>query len=169
MSVVRSTDSRKADRIAMADGESTGYNKSQAYNSKADPMAEAFGRGTDSHPEEIEQFRKECKAMGVNVVESDRERLNYQPNPRVGYPGQLVVHPGASYGAWCHEMDHVYADRDSGWDGTIRIWDKEDHIAREERAYGIEISMAERAGREDIANKLRENLETERRRIIESP
>lgn len=161
------TDDGKADRIELP--EVNHVRQTPVYHSIADPMADAFGRGIDSNPEEIDRFREECKAMGVDIVESDHERLNYQPSPILGLPGQMVVSPEASYAAWCHEMDHVYADRDSGWDGAMRIWDKADHIAREERAYGIEIRMAEEAGRDDIADKLRENLETERRRIIESP
>ena len=165
----RSTDSRKADRIAMAEGETTEYNKSQAYNSKADPMAEAFGRGTDSHPEEIKAFRDECERSGVSVIEKEHEALAYQPSPTVGNPGQLTVNPDASYAAWSHEMKHMRDDRESGWDGALRLWDKDDHAKREEEAYAIEINMAEKAGRSDIADRLRENLEAERRRIYGSP
>ena len=50
----------------------------------------------------------------------------------------------------------------------MRLWDKEDHVKREEEAYAIEIRMAEEAGRRDIADRLKENLDAERRRIYAS-
>lgn len=165
----RSTDPGKADRIAAAEGQTEGYYKNPSYNSKADPMAEAFGRGVDSHPEEIKAFREECRQAGVKVIERDHESLSYQPSPIVGQPGQLTVNPNASYGAWSHEMKHMRDDRESGWDGAMRLWDKDDHARREEEAYAIEIGMAEAAGRNDIADRLRENLDAERRRIYGSP
>lgn len=163
------TDAGRNDRIAMAERQTEGYHKNPSYNSKADPMAEVFGRGVDSHPEEIEAFREECRRSGVTVIERDHESLTYQPSPTIGRPGQLAVNRDASYAAWSHEMKHMRDDRESGWDGALRLWDKDDHVKREEAAYAIEIKMAEEAGRKDIADRLRENLEAERRRIYGSP
>ena len=162
------TDSSQDDRIATAGGKQPGYNKSAAYYSKADPMAEVFGRGTDSHPQEIKAYREECKRLGVQVIEKEHEALSYQPNPVIGKPGQLIVCSNASYAAWSHEMKHMRDDHESGWDGSMRLWDKEDHVKREEEAYAIEIRMAEEAGRRDIADRLKENLDAERRRIYAS-
>ena len=131
----------------------------------ADPMADAFGRGIDTNPEEIAGFRKECKELGISIQNREREALSYQPNPTIGRPGQLTINPGASYAAWCHEMKHVYDDRDSGWDGALQLWNRDEHFRRETEAYNIEIRMALEGGRPDVADLLRQNLEEEKRRI----
>ena len=144
------------------------YRKEGAFNSEADPMADAFGPGSISNPREIEQFRGECKKYGVAIIERENESLNYQPNPRIGQPGQLCVSKGASYGAWLHEMQHMRDDRDGGWNGARSLWDIEEHIAWEKRAYGLEIDLAEKLGRNDIANLLRANLEAEIKRLYGS-
>lgn len=49
----------------------------------------------------------------------------------------------------------------AGWDGSRAVWDVEEHIRRGERAYAVEISLVERLGRPDIADKPRENLAKE--------
>ena len=145
------------------------FRKRAAFNSKDDPMADAFGRGIDSNPKEIEAFRNECESNGVTIIEREHESLSYQANPVRGNPGQITVSPNASFAAWCHEMQHMRDDKASGWQGAVIAWDRQEHIKWEERAYGIEIRMAEEAGRHDIAEKLQENLETERRRLNDSP
>ena len=156
----------KADRMSSKD---SSFRKTAAFNSSADPMADAFGRGVDSHPKEIEAFREECRKCGVEILERERESLKYMPNCRVGQPGVLSVSKGASYSAWCHEMQHMRDDRESGWDGIVKVWDRNEHVRREEVAYGIEIKLAEEAGRKDIADMLRDNLEAERWRIMNAP
>lgn len=144
------------------------FRKEGSFDSKADPMADAFGAGIVSNPKEIEQFRKECEALGVEIIERENEALGYFPNAQTGYPGQLSVSTGASYSAWCHEMQHMYDDRDSGWNGAKIAWDRDEHYEWEKRAYGVEIDLAEKLGRPDIADKLRANLKEERDRIYGS-
>lgn len=139
----------------------------EVFNSRSDPMAEVFGRGIDSNPIEIDSFKKECHESGVSVIVRDNEIMQYQPSPIIGKPGQLVIWDGASYSAWLHEMVHMRDDRESGWKGAIDVWDKEVHMGREIRAYNAEIELAEMLGRIDIADRLRENLNKEIRRIYD--
>lgn len=56
-------------------------------------------------------------------------------------------------------------DRDHGWNGALTVWDRDEHYRRERKAYELEIRLALEAGREDIAQRLKENLEAERKRI----
>lgn len=137
--------------------------KKSRLNSIGDPMAEVFGPGEESHPKEIEAFRKELETMGVELIERKREALGYTPGLRQGDPGTVYISKGASYSAWCHEMKHVRDDYQEGWTGMRILADLEKRYKREVDAYNIEIQMAKEAGREDIAERLRKNLDEERR------
>ena len=139
--------------------------KRGSFNSKADPMRDAFGGGEKTNPEEIAAFRKEAAAAGVKIIEPKNEYLAYQPGLLPGTPGQLIISKDASYSAWCHEMKHMRDDRDNGWQGYRVRMDRDLCYQREIDAYEIEIQMALDAGREDIADALRANLEEERKSI----
>jgi uncharacterized protein with gpF-like domain len=131
----------------------------------ADPMADVFGAGVESNPAEIAEFRKELRKHGVALVEHSDEALGYTPGLRKGEPGMAYISEGASYSAWLHEMQHVRDDMDAGWLGMSIIADPDRRYEWEVRAYDVEIELAIKAGRPDIADKLRENLEKERRSI----
>lgn len=134
-------------------------------NSRADPMADAFGAGTKSNPKEVAALRKEFARSGVELKEHEKEALGYCPGLRAGEPGTAYVSQGASYSAWLHEAQHMRDDKAAGWLGMRAIKDPDLRYEWEVRAYNVEIEMALKAGREDIAQKLRENLEAERRAI----
>ena len=136
-------------------------------NSAADPMADVFGAGEDSHPEEIARFRQLLKKYNVDLVEHEYESLGYCPGFRAGMPGVAYISKRASYSAWVHEMCHVEDDRAAGWLGLRVLEDLAERYAWEVHAYGLEIDLALQAGRSDIADKLRENLEKERKMIYE--
>ena len=136
-----------------------------ALNSAADPMADVFGAGEDSHPEKIARFRQLLNEYGVELVERETESLAYCPGLSPGMPGMIYVSKGASYSAWVHEMCHVEDDRAAGWLGMRVFGDPDTRYAWEVHAYGLEIDLALQVGRADIAEKLRENLEQERRKI----
>lgn len=139
--------------------------KRGSFNSKADPMRDAFGEGEQTNPEEIATFRREAEQAGVKIIEPKEEYLAYQPGLMPGTPGQLIISKGASYSAWRHEMKHMRDDRDNGWQGYRVRMDGDLCYQREIDAYEIEIQMALDAGREDIAEALRANLEEERKSI----
>ncbi len=139
--------------------------KSDKLNSRADPMAEVYGSGETSHPVEIKQYRDELKKLGVRLIEREEESLGYTPALKSGEPGTAYVSKGASYSAWTHEMQHMRDDEAAGWLGMKILADPDKRYAWEEKAYNIEIEMAIKAGREDIAQRLRENLEKERKEI----
>ena len=82
-----------------------------------------------------------------------------------GQPGSAQISKGASYSAWCHEMKHVMDDYAAGWQGMRILENLDEHYAREVAAYQIEIDMALRMGRKDIADRLKKNLERERVKI----
>lgn len=136
-----------------------------ALNSVADPMADVFGAGVDSHPKEIAEFKDRLNQYGVELVEKSRESLGYCPGLSKGKPGTAYISEGASYSAWMHEMQHVQDDMDAGWLGMSVISDPDLRYEWEVRAYDVEIDLALKANMPDIADKLRANLEAERRRI----
>lgn len=136
--------------------------KKNRLNSAGDPMVEVLGAGEESHPKEIEAFRKELKDLGVELIERKREALGYTPGLSRGQPGAVYISKGASYSAWCHEMKHVRDDYEEGWSGMRILADLDKRYKREVDAYNIEIQMAQEAGRDDIAERLAENLEKER-------
>lgn len=139
--------------------------QSTALNSRADPMADAFGSGEKSHPDKIQSFRKELLESNVSIVEHEKENLGYCPGLRRGEPGTIYISKGASYSAWAHEMQHMRDDRESGWLGMRVIADPDKRLEWEIRAYDVEIKMALDANRPDIAEMLRKNLDEERRKI----
>lgn len=139
--------------------------QSTAFNSRADPMADAFGSGEKSHPDKIQSFRKELLESNVSIVEHEKENLGYCPGLRRGEPGTIYISKGASYSAWAHEMQHMRDDRESGWLGMRVIADPDKRLEWEIRAYDVEIKMALDANRPDIAEMLRKNLDEERRKI----
>lgn len=155
------TDDGKADRIAFAKT-ATGNN---SFNTAADPMREVFGSGENSHPEQIAAYRREAAELGVNIIERETESLAYAPGFLPGQPGTLYVSKGASYSGWTHEMIHMRDDHEAGWSGMRILEDLEECYRREQKAYAAEIQMAEEANRPDIALRLKENLEAERRHI----
>ncbi len=138
---------------------------SRLFRTQGDPMKEVTGPAEKSNPNEIADFRKELLECGVEIIQRDRESLGYAPGFLPGNPGTIYVSKGASYSAWCHEMQHMRDDRDAGWSGMRILTDLDERYIREERAYSIEIAMARDAGREDIADRLKANLEVERRII----
>lgn len=137
----------------------------ETLNSAADPMAEVFGAGVASNPKEIEKFKDRLKKYNVKLVEHETESLGYCPGLRKGTPGTAYISKGASYSAWAHEMQHVEDDMAEGWLGMSVIADPDKRYAMEVRAYDVEIELALQAGRTDIADRLRANLEEERRKI----
>ena len=135
------------------------------FRSKADPMFEVTGSAYESNPEEIEKFKKEIIDNGCEFVESESERLAYAPGRRLGEPGQVIVSRNASYSAWCHEIQHMRDDKNSGWQCARLIWDNDSRYEMEKKAYKIEMNLAKQLGRDDIVKRLQENLEEERRLI----
>ena len=140
-------------------------NGETTLRSTADPMADVFGAGVDSNPQEVAAFKKELLRDGVELVEHAEEALGYSPGLVRGIPGAIYVSEGASYSAWLHEMQHMRDDRDAGWLGMRIFADPDRRYQWEVRAYNVEIELALRLKRPDIADKLKENLEKERRKI----
>lgn len=154
-------DQEKADRIAFAKSGSI----EDGFRTNADPMQEAMGSGEISHPKEIAAFRREAAERGVEIVEHPYESLGYSPNFHAGNPGTLYISQGASYPAWCHEIQHMRDDYEAGWSGMRILQNPEERFNREKRAYEIEIKIAEEIGRPDLAQRLRQNMENARRDI----
>ena len=155
------TEDGKADRILFAKSGSA----ENGFRTTADPMREAMGSGEISHPQEVAAFRREAAARGVNIVEHEYESLGYSPALFAGSPGVLYISKGASYSAWCHEMQHMRDDYEAGWSGMRILSNPEERFNREKRAYDIEIKMAEEIGRPDLAQRLKQNMENARRNI----
>lgn len=142
--------------------------RKRRLDSTADPMFEVTGRAEDSNPEEVKMFIEELRSYNVELIRRDYEDLGYAPGLRAGMPGQVHISENASYSAWCHEMQHVRDDKNAGWAGYFVLTNRDKHYEFEKRAYDIEIKLAMNAGREDIAQRLKDNLEIERRKIYEN-
>lgn len=155
-----------AAKVGKEEKERNQFHKSRTFFTRADPMADAFGPGIESNPEEIANFVDEIKRSGVELIVRKTEAMGYSPGLRPGEPGQFIIWEKASYSAWCHEMQHMYDDRNAGWLGMRCLEDPDLVYEREARAYGVEIALARSAGRRDIEELLRRNLEQERRTIF---
>lgn len=126
-----------------------------------DPMYDAFGRADESNPKELEALLSELSEMGVEInYNAEGGAIAYQ-SVRLGEPGIISVNPNASFSAYLHEAQHAKDDLAAGWNGCIAIWDTNEHIRREKRAYQVEIDLAIKLGRTDIAEKLEKNLNDE--------
>lgn len=139
----------------------------RSLHTDADPLKEVLGEAEQSHPNEIQSFIKEINENGVELIRSDfEERLSYQPSVISGKAGRLTISKGASYGAWLHEIQHLRDDKKAGWIGMRIIQDPKKAFEWETNAYMQEIRLARSLNRDDIAQRLIDNLE-ERRRLFD--
>lgn len=151
------------DRGRWTDGGGSG--SAGSFHSKVDPMVEVMGAAEKSHPKETEAYKKELDSLGVELIRRKEETLAYSPALKAGKPGKVYISEGASYSAWSHEMQHVRDDHADGWTGLRILENPEKRYQREVRAYNVEIRIAEKEKRPDIVNRLKANLEQERREI----
>lgn len=146
-------------------GGSSGGSGETVFHSLADPMVEVTGPAEKSNPKEVEAYKKELQDLGIELIRRKEETLAYSPSLRAGQPGRAYISEGASYSAWSHEIQHVRDDYADGWTGMRILENPEKRYQREVRAYNVEIKLAEKANRSDIVNRLKDNLEQERRDI----
>ncbi len=123
------------------------------FNTLADPMREVTGAGLQSHPREIEAIQADLKESGASLIYREGP-ICYQPGISAGVPGQIVIDPEASYSAWVHEYTHFLDDKAAGFNGMRALENQQEWIAREVRAYDAEIELANKIGRQDIAERL---------------
>lgn len=120
------------------------------FNTKNDPMREMFGAAEISNPKELQMIIDDLNKSGVEITRREKA-TGYSPAFRAGHPGQFIIEEGAGYSAWCHEYKHFC---DDGYLGFRVFQDNEKCKRREIDAYQIEIDFAQKAGREDIAERL---------------
>ena len=138
--------------------------KTNTFNSKADPMYEVMGSAFDSHPNEIKEIIEQLNDWGIEVNYGS-STLGYGCI-RMGQPGVLSITENASYSAWLHEFQHVKDDKAAGWDGAMVLFcNPKERERRERNAYAIEISLAKELGRDDIVKRLEANLDEEIKQI----
>ena len=136
----------------------------KGLRSNGDPAVEYYGRITES---EREEFEDRCAKLGVEVMDSSEENIGFQPGMG-DYPPQIRIPRQASYLAYRHELDHAEYDAENGrkemtfYMSHPKVW-----MDMERRAYGIEITQAERDGYTELADRLRANLDKEVRYIEE--
>lgn len=123
------------------------------YNKLNDPLLDVMGPIEESHPEELERFLKYAESRNVEV-KLDSDAIAYGPGLKKGQPGQLHVSKSDSYGAWLHEMQHLYDDEADGWMGFGGLFDIERRTQMEYNAYKQEINLAKSIGRQDIVDSL---------------
>lgn len=123
------------------------------FNTVDDPMREVTGVGLKSNPKEIKSIIDDVTSSG-SEIEYRKNTMCYEPGLRKGTPGRIVIDPEASYSAWLHEYTHFSDDRKDGYWGMRVLKDSEKCIAREERAYDVEIQLATNANRPDIVERL---------------
>ena len=131
---------------------------------RADPALEYFGPAELDDPERLDEIKSWLKDNGfeIKVSSRDRERIGYSPENKAGDKGQVIVTEGMSLSAWLHETDHAKFDLENGLPGLMAYL--ADYNLREEmerRAYGVEISIAEEAGYNDLVTRLQDLLQEE--------
>lgn len=131
---------------------------------RSDPALEYFGPAELDDPERLDEIKSWLKDNGfeIKVSSRDRERIGYSPGSKAGDKGQVIVTEGMSLSAWLHETDHAKFDLENGLPGLMAYL--ADYNLREEmerRAYGVEISIAEEAGYNDLVARLQNLLREE--------
>lgn len=131
---------------------------------RSDPALEYFGPAELDDPERLDEIKSWLKDNGfeIKVSSRDRERIGYSPGSKAGDKGQVIVTEGMSLSAWLHETDHAKFDLENGLHGLMAYL--ADYNLREEmerRAYGVEISIAEEAGYNDLVARLQNLLREE--------
>ncbi len=131
---------------------------------RSDPALEYFGPAELDDPERLDEIKSWLKDNGfeIKVSSRDRERIGYSPGSKAGDKGQVIVTDGMSLSAWLHETDHAKFDLENGLPGLMAYL--ADYNLREEmerRAYGVEISIAEEAGYNDLVARLQNLLREE--------
>lgn len=145
-------------------GESGIIYSRNSFRSDTDPMFEITGSAYDSNPDEVKKILSQLNEWGVEVNQSSKS-LSYGCL-RIGEPGRMSITKNASYSAWLHEYQHVIDDHDAGWDGLYVLWNNPDErIRREQRAYGVEIQLAESYHKKEIVKRLEASLNAEINRI----
>lgn len=135
-------------------------NSTEQFNTTDDPMREAFGAGLISNEAEIKQIIKNLNESNVEIEYRDNA-MCYQPGLIKGKPGRFVIDPKASYSAWLHEYTHFLDDKADGFLGMSVFENSAKCVEREIHAYEIEIKMAEKLKRFDLAERLKLLLKEE--------
>ncbi|WP_157172073.1 hypothetical protein [Nocardia higoensis] len=118
----------------------------------------------DSERLEFYMFAAEADWMIENHVESRADGVS---SASPGKPGQLIIDPEASYGAWLHETRHMLDDMESGWRGFRMMADRDVRAQWERRAYHEEIEHARLVGDETSVVNLHRLLKRNSKRFIE--
>lgn len=131
---------------------------------RADPALEYFGPAELDDPVKLKEIQSWLEGNGfeIRVSSGGRERIGYSPGNKAGDQGQVIVTEGMSLSAWLHETDHAKFDLENGLPGLMAYLS--DYKLREEmerRAYGVEISIAEEAGYNDLVARLQDLLKEE--------
>ena len=137
---------------------------SPLLGTRADPALEYFGPAELDDPVKLKEIQSWLKGNGfeIRVSSGGRERIGYSPGNKAGDQGQVIVTEGMSLSAWLHETDHAKFDLENGLPGLMAYL--ADYKLREEmerRAYGVEISIAEEAGYNDLVARLQDLLKEE--------
>lgn len=127
----------------------------ESLRKTGDPIYDIYGPIINSHPEERTRIIRAAEQYGVEIREG-RGRMAYSPGLRRGAPGQLIISDDDSIGAWLHEEQHMLDDMSDGFPGFAGLFDIERRATMEYNAYRREIMLALEAGREDIAEQLRQ-------------
>lgn len=124
-----------------------------SLNKLSDPIYDIFGAAEESHPEDVERIINKAKSLHVEVREKEG-KMAYSPGLRKGEPGQLFISKSDSIGAWLHEERHMLDDEADGFLGFAGLLDVERRTQMEYNAYKVEIDLARKNNREDIAQQL---------------
>lgn len=130
-----------------------------------DPIRDVIGSGVDSNPNEWKAIIDELQDEGVEVVYR-KDTMAYSPAPSPGRKGQLFIDPDASYSALVHEYQHYLDDLASGFPGMKQMFEKNNRIVKELRAYMKEIKIADELGLKEVSSQLWDNYRKERANIL---
>ncbi|RKG71640.1 toxin [Corallococcus sp. CA054B] len=117
---------------------------SEPLRASADPAAELFGPGSQSHPEAWAEHTSTVRKMGA-VIEERPGALAYMPSSTPGRAGTMYLDPDASLSALKHELQHLLDDAAHGFPGQAALLGNPSvRWAFERSAYATEIALARR-------------------------
>ncbi|RKH47668.1 toxin [Corallococcus sicarius] len=112
--------------------------------SAADPAADLFGPGAQSHPETWAEHTATARGMGA-TIEPRPGTLAYMPSSSPGQAGTMYLDPNASLSALKHELQHLVDDAARGFPGQAALLGNPSiRWAFERSAYAKEIALARR-------------------------
>jgi len=136
-----------------------------AFNCYGDYLRDKMGSALENQPDEVRDIVDDVVRLGGSV-EFLHDNTKMVCNVALGEPGQIEVDENISIGGLKHEYRHFLDDMKNGNPGLgYYLRDKDVFFEYERRGYMEELLIAEQNGYDDVADKIRGEIEKRRREI----